>query len=131
MCKLKTIALWEKMQNGKPNDNNPYRKTCIQVNTVRGPLDFFWAERACSGVKISTDLTVSQNFQKKDGRGTHRAIGRLLKRAGGRFYSWVEKKGGGVIHPMGESNIFPKKGCVFRLPTAQGTCLVHRTFNRT
>ena len=29
-------------QNGKPNDNNPYRKTCIQVNTVRGPLEIFF-----------------------------------------------------------------------------------------
>ena len=38
------------MQNGKPNDNNPYRKTYIQVNTVRGPLEFFLAEGACTGV---------------------------------------------------------------------------------
>ena len=36
------------MQNEKPNDNNPYRKTCIQVYTVRGPLEFLWAEGACA-----------------------------------------------------------------------------------
>ena len=44
------------MQNGKPNDNNPYRKTCIQVNMVRGPLEFFSTERAYAGVKISTGM---------------------------------------------------------------------------
>ena len=27
-------------ENGKPDDKNPYRKTSIQVNTERGPLDF-------------------------------------------------------------------------------------------
>ena len=44
------------MQNRKPNDNNPHRKTCIQVNTIRGPLEFFLAEGACTGVKISTGM---------------------------------------------------------------------------
>ena len=44
------------MQNRKPNDNNPHRKTCIQVNTIRGPLEIFLAERACTGVKISTGM---------------------------------------------------------------------------
>ena len=44
------------MQNGKPNDNNPYRKTCIQVYMVRGPLEFSLAEGACKGVKISTGM---------------------------------------------------------------------------
>ena len=73
------------MQNGKPNDNNPYRKTCIQVNTVRGPLEFLLAEGACTGVKISTGMRTQ----------TKGAVGRLLKRGRGRFYSWVEKKGRG------------------------------------
>ena len=42
------------------------------------------------------DLTF-QNFQKKEGGGggAPRAVGRLLKRGGGRFYSRVEKGGGG------------------------------------
>ena len=37
------------MQNGKPNDN-------IQGNTIRGPLEYFWADGACTGVKISTGM---------------------------------------------------------------------------
>ena len=44
------------MLNGKPNENNPYRKTCIQVNMVRGPLELFLPEGACTGVKISTGM---------------------------------------------------------------------------
>ena len=43
------------------------------------------------------DLTF-QNLKKKEGGGggSPRAVGRLLKRGGGgRFYSRVEKKGGG------------------------------------
>ena len=44
------------MQNGKPNDNNPYRKTCIQLNTVKGPLEFFLAKGAYTGVKISIGM---------------------------------------------------------------------------
>ena len=50
------------MQNGKPNDNNPYRKTCIQVNMVRGPLELFLAEGACTGVKISQARKIQLNF---------------------------------------------------------------------
>ena len=49
-----------------------------------GPLDFLAEGPDCLS-----------KFSKKEGRGAHRAVGRLLKRVRGRLYSWVEKKGRG------------------------------------
>ena len=57
------------------------------------------------------------------------AVGRLLKR-GGRFYSWVEKKGRGSSTQW-EKVIFPKKAVSFDPPSlrprAHARCTAHST----